>query len=222
MKNIIISPSLLACDFTNLAAEIAKAEESGAEWLHYDVMDGHFVNNISFGLPIVEQTSKIHHMVNDVHIMISNPLKYAKRFCQAGADIVTFHYEACVNKSEIYEIIDEIHACGKKAGLSIKPFTEVEEILPLLTSLDLVLVMSVEPGFGGQKFNSDAIYKIAKLRKVIDDNNYKTIIQVDGGINADTAERCIIAGVDCLVAGTYLFGHDDFKDRVTLLKQIKQ
>lgn len=218
MKIALISPSLLAADFTNLKEEILKVEEAGATYLHFDVMDGHFVNNISFGQPVLKSISKCHHLVNDVHIMISEPKKYASDFIKVGADILTFHYEACSNDKEVLEIIDIIHQKGAKAGLSIKPNTPVEVLFPFLPFLDLVLIMSVEPGFGGQSFIKSSLDKIIRLRNKIDTDGFKTLIEVDGGINEKTAPLCKVAGADILVAGSYLFSHDDIKERMEKLK----
>ena len=194
-------------------------ESLGAEYLHFDVMDGHFVPNISFGVPVLKSISGSHQMINDVHIMISEPKKYIDKFADAGADIITFHYEACEDQDEVQDVIDMIHARGVRAGMSIKPNTPVEVVEPFLEDLELVLVMSVEPGFGGQSFIPEALDKIAYLRKQIDQNGYKCVIEVDGGINQDTAKLCKDAGVDVLVAGSYLFGHDDIKERINLLKE---
>ena len=182
-------------------------------------MDGHFVNNISFGVPVLKSIHGIHHMVNDVHIMISDPLKYAKKFVENGADILTFHYEACHDDHEVHEVIHLIHELGARAGLSIKPGTDVKVIEPFLNHLDLVLIMSVEPGFGGQAFMENSLKKISYLRKLIDERKLNCFIEVDGGINNETAKLCKEAGVDVLVAGSYLFGHEDIKERIALLKE---
>ena len=219
MKKVIVAPSILSADFNYLKRDITAVEKAGAEYLHFDVMDGHFVPNISFGIPVLKCISKSHKMVNDVHIMISDPLKYAEEFMKAGADILTFHYEACKSEKEILDVIRIIHSCGGKAGISIKPKTDVKVLDNLLKELDLVLVMSVEPGFGGQSFISDALDKITYLRTVIDQNQYNCLVEVDGGINYETAKLCKRAGVDVLVAGSYLFGHEDLEERIKGLKE---
>ena len=218
MKKVLIAPSILSADFNVLNEEILKVQDAGAEYLHFDVMDGHFVPNISFGIPVLKKIAHSHHMVNDVHIMISDPLKYAAEFIKSGADILTFHYEALDSDEEVEKTIDLIKSSGGKAGMSIKPNTPVNVVDKFLPKLDLVLVMSVEPGFGGQSFIPTALDKIAYLRKAIDDNHYNCLIEVDGGINQDTGKLCKDAGVDVLVAGSYLFGHPDLKERMDALR----
>ena len=219
MKTVYIAPSILSADFKKLGEEIALVESLGAEYLHFDVMDGHFVPNISFGVPVLQSISKCHQMINDVHIMISEPKKYIEKFYNAGADIITFHYEACEDQDEVQDVIDMIHSFGIKAGMSIKPGTPVEVVQPFLEDLELVLVMSVEPGFGGQSFIPESLDKISYLRKMIDLNGYLCLVEVDGGINEKTAKLCREAGVDILVAGSYLFGNPDIAERMESLRE---
>lgn len=214
MRRVHVAPSILSADFRFLNHEIEKVYKAGATYLHFDVMDGHFVPNISFGLPVLESLKGHYNMIYDVHIMISDPLTYGPKFVKAGADIVTFHYEALSNDKERNKVIRAIRKAGGKVGMSIKPKTRVEVVFPFLKMLDLVLVMSVEPGFGGQKFIPASLDKIEKLRKYIDRYKLDTLIEVDGGINNKTAKLCKEKGVDILVAGSYLFGSSKIKDRV--------
>ena len=214
MKRPIISPSILGADFMHLADEIEKIEDAGLYWIHFDVMDGHFVNNISVGNLFLKQVSEDLDFVKDVHIMVENPLSVVEKYREAGADYLTFHYEACQDDTEVFEVIDRIHEYGMKAGLSIKPGTPVEKVFPFLYSLDLVLIMSVEPGEGGQAFIDTSLNKIADLREKIDQENVKVLISVDGGINDVTAPYCLRMGADVLVVGQYLFGGDEFEERI--------
>lgn len=216
--NNYVSPSLLAANKNHLQDEIKTAEAAGAEYIHWDIMDGKFVPNTSFKASEVKAHAKSHKMINDVHIMVADPEIEAPMFVGCGADLVTFHIEAVKNEKEAEKIIDTLHKMKCKAGLSIKPMTDVSAIESLLGKLDLVLVMSVEPGKGGQKFMPSALRKIRKLRKIIDKNQFNCLIEVDGGINDKTGKRCRKAGADILVAGSYLFGHDDFEERVKLLR----
>jgi ribulose-phosphate 3-epimerase len=219
MKKVYIAPSILNADFSCLEKQIKIVEEAGAEYLHYDVMDGHFVSNISFGIPIVKSLAHRHHMINDVHIMIAKPLEYAHQFVNAGAHIVTFHYEACESDREIQNVISSIIGAGGKPAMSVKPSTPVEVLFPYLSMLHLALVMSVEPGFGGQSFMNSALEKIRQLRLEIDNRKLTTLIQVDGGINQNTAKLVIDAGADILVVGSYLFAHNDISQRIKLLRK---
>lgn len=215
-RNIAVAPSILAADFWNLEQEITRVAETEATYLHFDVMDGHFVNNISFGVPVLKAIAKKHHLINDVHLMIENVARYLDAFMDAGADIITFHLEA-VNEDEIEKLILRIHERGLKVGISLKPKTAVKEILPYLNQIDLVLVMSVEPGFGGQSFIEESLNKISELREFIDNHNLSCLIEVDGGINDTTAPRCIQSGADILVSGSYIFGANDIKESVRKL-----
>lgn len=217
MKNII-APSLLSADKNNLKNEILKVEKLGAEYIHWDVMDGIFVPNKSYTPEQVQEFAKCHKMVNDVHIMVADPKYWAPIFREAGADLVTFHLEAVDCPKCIAKIVGDLHSHGCKAGISIKPNTKVKEVLPVLEQFDLVLVMSVEPGKGGQKFIPSALKKIKKLRKFVDKHHLKCLIEVDGGINAETGQLCRKAGADILVAGSYLYGHDDIKERMESLR----
>ncbi|MBQ8786932.1 MAG: ribulose-phosphate 3-epimerase [Oscillospiraceae bacterium] len=212
--NNIASASILSADFCNLGRDIARAEEAGCKYIHFDVMDGVFVPNISYGIPILKSVSKIVKGVLDVHLMIIDPIKYVKDFADNGADIITFHSES---KSEIIETINAIHNCGKKAGLAIKPNTPVSEIEQYLDKIDMLLVMTVEPGFGGQGFIYETLDKISEAKKIIDSRGLSVPIQVDGGINEETAELVKKSGAEILVAGSYLFGNKDMKNAVEKL-----
>ena len=218
--NTIISPSILSADFANLEQDIKKVESAGADWIHVDVMDGHFVPNITIGVPVVKSLRKITNLPLDVHLMIENPDKYIEPFAKAGADILTFHYEALchselVSESTILEVINKIHSYGVKAGISIKPQTHPKEILPYLDKVDMVLVMTVEPGFGGQEFIQDCAEKIKFIKKNSKDN---LIIQVDGGINDKTAQICKSYGANSLVAGSYIYKSHNITDAIKSLK----
>ncbi len=210
-----IAPSLLSADFACLKQEIDKIE--AAEWIHYDVMDGHFVPNISFGYSILKDISKVTDKYLDVHLMISDPFKYVDNFIASNASLIVFHYEA-VEENEIDKLIKHIKNNNIDVGIAIKPDTCQDVLKPFLSQLDLVLVMSVEPGFGGQTFNHSAIEKISKLAKLREENNYHYLIEVDGGINESTAKLCRQAGVDVLVAGSYVFNSDDYTKAIESLK----
>ena len=213
MNKIIISPSILSSDFSRLGEEIIMLETNGADWIHIDVMDGHFVPNITIGIPVVKSLKKVCNLPLDVHLMIEKPEKYINDFIIAGADIITFHYEAAKDKSR--DLINQIHKGGKKAGISIKPNTKAKEIFNYLDIVDLVLIMTVEPGFGGQKFISDCAEKITEIKSEI---KKEIIIEADGGINDITAKYCIEKGVNALVAGNYIFSNNNKRQAIELLR----
>lgn len=216
MKNII-SPSILSGDFAALGNTVTRLCENGADWAHVDIMDGVFVDNITIGIPVVAAIRKYSAIPLDVHLMIKNPLRYVGEFAAAGADMITFHIEA---ESDPGETIDAIHACGKKAGLSVKPGTPAEAVFPYLDKLDMVLVMSVEPGFGGQKFNPTAPGKISIIRQETEKRGLDTIIQVDGGINRETLKLCHDAGAGCFAVGSTVFKAPDMKACIEELRNI--
>jgi ribulose-phosphate 3-epimerase len=205
---MIIAPSLLSMDFTQTLSQLNEIKQSHATWLHFDVMDGHFVPNLSFGPDICKQIRLNSDLFMDVHIMVSNPNYFSDVFMNVGADLITFHLEACANEQEVIQIIDKIHAKNVKVGLSIKPDTNIESLFPYLDKIDLVLIMSVNPGYGGQSFMMSALDKIRTLKKIIVRENYQVLIEVDGGINDETAKLVLEAGADVLVAGSYIFKHN--------------
>lgn len=212
---IKVSPSVLACDLSKLLDEVNSIEKAGADMVHLDVMDGMFVTNISFGLPVIASLRKNTGMFFDVHLMIEKPERYISRFIDAGADLVTFHYEACEDCSSA---IDLIHSRGKEAGVSVKPGTPVDVIYPLLEKCDLVLIMTVEPGYGGQAFMPETLPKIKALREEINRRCLDVDIQVDGGINEETAVLVKEMGANNLVAGSYVFKAESRRNAIDLLR----
>jgi ribulose-phosphate 3-epimerase len=213
----IIAPSLLASDFLRLDAECKMLNESEADWFHLDVMDGRFVPNISFGLPVIEHIRKATTKVCDVHLMILEPERYAEAFKEAGADILSVHIEACVH---LHRNIQQIKSLGMQAGVAINPHTPVSLLQDILGDIDLVCMMSVNPGFGGQKFIPRTLDKIRELRKMIEDNKLNVKIEVDGGVTVENAKSIIEAGADVLVAGNTVFKSADPKQTIKQLKQI--
>ena len=213
MSEIKISPSILSADFANLERDIKLVENNGADWLHIDVMDGHFVPNITIGIPVVKSINDITDLTLDVHLMIDNPEKYIKQFADVGADIITVHYEATQNKTD--EILKKIKSFGIMAGLSIKPKTKPDEITQYIPIADLILVMTVEPGFGGQKFIQECGDKLPFIKKLQNNSQY---LQVDGGINKDTGKYCTDRGANSLVAGNYIFHSGNIKESIKSLK----
>ena len=211
-----VSPSILSADFANLERSMCALEAAGADYAHIDVMDGIFVPNISFGFPIVSAIRKISNLFLDVHLMIDRPLRYVERFCQAGADLVTIHVEADTEENTL-EALKKIKACGVKAGVVVKPKTPAEAVLPFLDLCDLILVMTVEPGFGGQSFMADMMPKVSQIRQFINDRKPECELEVDGGVNEQTAKICTEAGANVLVAGSAYFKAEDPKAFVDVL-----
>lgn len=215
--SVIVSPSLLSADFLNLGKDIEMVNNSEADWFHLDVMDGVFVPNISYGLPVVSQIKKAAKKPLDVHLMIVQPEKYIEQFHQAGADILTIHLEACVH---LHRAIQQIKALGMKAGVALNPHTPVNTLEDIIRDIDVVLIMSVNPGFGGQSFIEHSINKIKKLKQLINSTHSNAIIEVDGGVNFKTGAELVSAGADALVAGSFVFNAPDPEANIKGLKKL--
>ncbi len=219
---LILSPSILAADFSVLGEQIKEVQEAGAQYLHVDVMDGSFVPSISFGMPVISSIRRVSDIVFDVHLMIASPERYIEEFAKCGADIITFHLEAVQDPGVV---IDKIHALGKKAGLSIKPSTPIEAVLPCLDKLDMLLVMTVEPGFGGQAYIPESTERIRQARKFVEERGLDTDIQVDGGISADNVHVVLEAGANVIVAGSSIFRGDirrNMKDMLNAFEEFQK
>ena len=215
--SVIVSPSLLSADFLHLSKDIEMVNRSQADWFHLVIMDGVFVPNISYGLPVVSQIKKMATKPLDVHLMIVQPERYVEAFHKAGADILTVHYEACTH---LHRTIQQIKAQGMKAGVSLNPHTPVSLLEDVIEDIDVVLLMSVNPGFGGQSFIEQTINKVDKLKKLIMESNSHTLIEIDGGVNFETGKRLVNAGADALVAGSFVFNSPDPEANIKGLKEL--
>ncbi len=217
MSKPYIAPSILAADFANLQSEVEMLNSSQADWIHIDIMDGIFVPNISFGIPVMQAINKHATKPLDVHLMIEKPENYVEAFKNAGADIISVHYEACPH---LHRNLQQINALGCKAGVAINPHTNVQLLEDVILNIDVVCLMSVNPGFGGQKFIENTFYKVRKLKEMITAANSSTLIEIDGGVNVENAPKLLEAGADILVAGSFVFNSDDPQDTISNLKSV--
>lgn len=218
MMNYVLSPSILAADFKVLGQEMKKTEENGAAYIHFDVMDGMFVPSISFGMPVLASIHDATEQFMDAHLMVQEPIRYVEAFQKAGADYVTVHLEAC---EDVKTTLDKIHACGMKAGLAVNPETDVKELVPYLEDVEMILIMSVHPGFGGQKFIPESLDKIREVRAMLNEKNLETDIQVDGGIYVENVREVLDAGANVIVAGSAVFRGDAGENTAKFMEILK-
>ena len=218
MRNYVVSPSILAADFKVLGQEMKKTEENGAAYIHFDVMDGMFVPSISFGMPVLASIHDATEQFMDAHLMVQEPIRYVEAFQKAGADYVTVHLEAC---EDVKTTLDKIHACGMKAGLAVNPETDVKELVPYLEDVEMILIMSVHPGFGGQKFIPESLDKIREVRAMLNEKNLETDIQVDGGIYVENVREVLDAGANVIVAGSAVFRGDAGENTAKFMEILK-
>ena len=218
MRNYVLSPSILSADFKVLGQEMKKTEENGAAYIHFDVMDGMFVPSISFGMPVLASIHDATEQFMDAHLMVQEPIRYVEAFQKAGADYVTVHLEAC---EDVKTTLDKIHACGMKAGLAVNPETDVKELVPYLEDVEMILIMSVHPGFGGQKFIPESLDKIREVRAMLNEKNLETDIQVDGGIYVENVREVLDAGANVIVAGSAVFRGDAGENTAKFMEILK-
>ena len=218
MRNYVLSPSILAADFKVLGQEMKKTEENGAAYIHFDVMDGMFVPSISFGMPVLASIHDATEQFMDAHLMVQEPIRYVEAFQKAGADYVAVHLEAC---EDVKTTLDKIHACGMKAGLAVNPETDVKELVPYMEDVEMILIMSVQPGFGGQKFIPESLDKIREVRAMLNEKNLETDIQVDGGIYVENVREVLDAGANVIVAGSAVFRGDAGENTAKFMEILK-